>query len=153
MDLIIGIAKGPDGFSTCMFAGNYNQSIESKRIFTSMAGQRIQVLSVFLGKGPQVQEIHASLQERVKCNMVGWYDASPGQITDTVHHILAPESLANTFTRSVDQFIAPVESKSNVSADSTEPGERPQSGKPPRNGKQQPDAGTKRVRVRKPKGT
>ena len=152
MDLIIGHAKGPDGFSTCMFAENYNQAIESKRIFTSMTGAKIQILAVFLGKGPQAQEIHTSLQEQVKCNIVGWYNASPGQITDTVHHILAPKSLANSWSRSVDKLIAPADIQSNVSADPTEPGERPQSGKPPKNGKQQPDAG-KRVRVRKPKGT
>ena len=148
MDLIIGHSKGPDGFSTCVFSGNYNQAIESKRIFTSMTGERVQILAVFLGKGSNAHEIHASLQEHIECKMVGWYDASPGQITDTVHHIFAPVSLANTFTRSVDRFIAPVDSKSDVSADPTEPGERQQ-----RNGKQQPDAGTKRVRVRKPKGT
>ena len=116
MDIIIGHSNSPDGFSTCMFAGNYNQSIESKRIFTNMTGDKIQVLAVFLGKGSNAHEIHASLQEHIECNIVGWYDESPGQITDTVHHILAPASLANNFTRSVDQFIAPVESKSDVPA-------------------------------------
>ena len=81
-----------------------------------MSGDQIQILAVFLGKGPNAQKIHASLQEHIKCNVVGWYDASPGQITDTVHHIFAPASLANTFMRSVDQFIAPVESKSDEPA-------------------------------------
>ena len=116
MDLLIGHGKGPDGFSTCVFNGNYNQAIESKRTFTSMSGDQIQILAVFLGKGPNAQKIHASLQEHIRCNVVGWYDASPGQITDTVHHIFAPASLANTFTRSVDQYIAPVESKSDEPA-------------------------------------
>ena len=154
MDIIIGHSKGPNGtFSTCVFSADYNAAIASGRKFASIAGDKVQILAVFLGKGPNAQEIHTSLQTHIKCNIVGWYDASPGQITDTVHHIFAPASLANTFTRSVDQYIAPAESKSDVSADSTEPGEQPQSGKPPRNGKHQPDAGTKRVRVRKPKGT
>ena len=145
MDLVIGHANGPDGFSTCMFAGNYNQSIESRRIFTSMSGERIQILAVFLGKGSNLQEIHGSLQTHVECNIVGWCNASPGQITDTVHHTLAPTSLANNFARSVDQLLTPVESKSDVPAskpDATDahlPAHLPDGGK------------KTRVRVRKPR--
>ena len=152
MDLLIGHAKGPDGFSTCVFSENYNKTIASQRKFTSITGDEVQILAVFLGRGPQAQEIHASLQERVKSKIVGWFDASPGEITDVVQYLLAPKSLANSWSRSVDKLIAPAGIQSNVSADPPEPGER-QNGEPPRNGKQQPDAGTKRVRVRKPKGT
>ena len=158
MDLLIGHARGPDGsFSTCVFTGNYNEAIASKRKFASIIGDEMQILAVFLGRGSQAKEIHASLQEHVRCQIVGWFDASPGEITDVVHYLLAPKSLANTFTRSVDKLIAPGDTQSHVSADRTESGEPQQNGKPPRNGKQhggqQPDAGTKRVRVRKPKGT
>ena len=112
----------------------------------------MQILAVFLGRGSQAKEIHASLQEHVRCQIVGWFDASPGEITDVVHYLLAPKSLANTFTRSVDKLIAPGDTQSHVSADPTESGE-PQQNAKEQHGKQQPDAGTKRVRVRKPKGT
>ena len=135
MDIVVGHAKGPDGtFSTCVWSLDYNAAIESKRKFTSMTGDEIQIMAVFLGKGSKAQEIHASLQEHIRCKFIGVYDASPGQITDTVHHILAPASLANTFTRSVDQLIAPVESKSNVPASNAESAElsQPNGGKKPR---------------------
>lgn len=114
MDLIVGHARGPDGFSTCVFSDDYNTAIASKRKFTSIAGDEIQILAVFLGHGPRTQEVHASLRERVKCTTIGWFDSSPGEITDTVHCLLAPQSLANTFLRSMDNLIAPVESKSDV---------------------------------------
>ena len=147
MDLVIGHAKGPDGFSTCVFSENYNQAIESKRKFTSMTGDKIQVLAIFLGKGSNAPDIHASLQEHIKCNIVGWYDASPGQITDTVHHILAPASLANNFARSVDKFIAPVVNQINVSA--TKP---VSASKPDATTSNKPDGGKKTgVRPRKPR--
>ena len=135
MDLVVGHAKGPDGtFSTCVFSEDYNAAIESKRKFTSITGDKIQILAVFLGHGPKAQEIHASLQERVKCKIVGWFDTSPGEITDTVHCLLAPQSLANTFLRSMDNFIAPVESKSHVPASNAESAEpsQPNGGKKPR---------------------
>ena len=142
MDLIVGHAKSPDGtFSTCVFSEDYNTAIASKRNFASITGDEIRILAVFLGHGPKIQEVHASLREHIKCKIVGWFDASPGELTDTVHCLLAPQSLANTFSRSMDNLIAPVESKSHVPADPTEPGEH------------KPDAGNKRVRVRKPKGT
>lgn len=146
MDLIVGFAKCPDGaFSTCVFSENYNQTIASKRKFASITGDEVQILAVFLGRGSEAQEIHASLQEHVRCKIVGWFDASPGEITDVVHHLLAPKSLANNFSRSVDKLIAPTDTQSDVSADTIKSGKQ-------QHGKPQPDAG-KRVRVRKPKGT
>lgn len=140
MDLIVGHAKSPDGtFSTCVFSEDYNSAIASKRKFASITGDEIRILAVFLGHGAKVQEVHASLQESIKCKIVGWFDASPGELTDFVHCLLAPQSLANTFMRSMDNLIKPVESQSHVSASNAEPAEP-----------SQPDGGKKpRVRVRK----
>ena len=135
MDLIVGHARGPDGtFSTCVFSENYNAAIESKRKFASITGDEIRILAVFLGHGPKIQEVHASLRERIECKIVGWFNASPGELTDTVHCLLAPQSLANTFSRSMDNLIAPVESKSNVPASNAESAElsQPNGGKKPR---------------------
>ena len=142
MDLIVGHAKSPDGtFSTCVFSENYNAAIESKRKFASITGDEIRILAVFLGHGPKIQEVHASLRERIECKIVGWFNASPGELTDTVHCLLAPQSLANTFSRSMDNLIAPVESKSHVPAS-----------EPDTTTSNQPDGGKKTgVRVRKPR--
>jgi hypothetical protein len=134
MDLIVGHAKCPDGaFSTCVFSADYNQTIVSKRRFASITGDEVQILAVFLGRGSQAPEIHASLQEHVRCKIVGWFDTSPGEITDVVHYLLAPKSLANNFSRSVDKLIAPTDTQSDVSA--TKPGPTEpnlQDGKKPR---------------------
>lgn len=140
MDLIVGHAKSPDGtFSTCVFSEDYNAAIESKRKFASITGDEIRILAVFLGHGAKIQEVHTSLRERIECKIVGWFNASPGELTDTVHCLLAPQSLANTFSRSMDNLIAPVESKSHVPASNVESGEL-----------SQPNGGKKtRVRVRK----
>ena len=142
MDLIIGHAKSPDGtFSTCVFSEDYNTAIASKRKFASITGDEIRILAVFLGHGPKIQEVHASLRERIECKIVGWFDASPGELTDTVHCLLAPQSLANTFSRSMDNLIAPVESKSHVPAS-----------EPDTTTSNQPNGGKKTgVRVRKPR--
>ena len=90
MDLIVGHAKGPDGFSTCVFSEDYNTAIASKRKFASITGDEIQILAVFLGHGAKIHEVHASLQESIKCKIVGWFDASPGELTDFVHCLVAP---------------------------------------------------------------
>ena len=142
MDLIVGHAKSPDGtFSTCVFSEDYNTAIASKRKFASITGDEIRILAVFSGHGPKIQEVHASLREHIKCKIVGWFDASPGELTDTVHCLLAPQSLANTFSRSMDNLIAPVESKSHVPAS-----------EPDTTTSNQPDGGKKTgVRVRKPR--
>ena len=148
MDIVVGYAKDPDGsFSTCVFSQDYTASVLSKRRFASITGDEIQVLAVFLGKGSQAKEIQASLQEHLKCKLVGWFDATPGEITDKVHYFLAPKSMANTFSRSVDKLIAPVEIQSDAPTDHAQPGKRKRTG-------QQRDGQQQHVRKpRKPKGT
>ena len=115
MDLIVGhLAR--DTFSTCVFAEDYNSCIKAERSFASVAGDEIRVLAVFLTKGSLAKEIHASLQEHLKCQIVGWYDASPGQITDLVHYLMCPKSPVNTFSRSLDECLALVPTQSDVPA-------------------------------------
>jgi hypothetical protein len=104
MDLIVGhVNKGE--FPTCVFPGNYNETILSNRSFAHIAGEDIQVLAVFLGKGPQASDVHQKLLELTPAKTIGWFKASPGQVVDAVHFFLAPTSMANTFARSVDQLI------------------------------------------------
>ena len=140
-DLIIGCAKGPFADRTvtaCVFSENFTDVIASGRKFANLLGDEIQILAVFLGKGSHTREAHAYLQERVQCKIVGWFDASPGEVTDALHHLIAPKSLSNTFLRSMDKQVHPVETQSNAPA--TQPG--------PAESNQQ-DRKKPRVRVRK----
>ena len=119
MDLIIGhvTSTGPlkeKAFPTCVFAGNYNEAIAAKQDFTNILGDKIQILAVFLGKGSQANRVQASLQKAVQCRNVGWFDGSPGELMDTVHFMLAPQSVVNTFLRSADNLIAPATVQSNA---------------------------------------
>ena len=115
MDLIVGHLLR-DSFSTCVFAEDYNSCIKAGRSFANVLGDEIQVLAVFLNKGCLAKEIHESLQQHIECQMVGWYDASPGQITDMVHVLTCPQSLANTFSRSIDKQVALAPTQSDVPA-------------------------------------
>ena len=104
MDLIVGhVNKGE--FPTCVFPANYNETILSNKSFAHIAGDDIQVLAVFLGKGHQASDVHQKLLELTPAKTIGWFQASPGQVVDAVHFFLAPTSMANTFARSVDQLI------------------------------------------------
>ena len=104
MDLIVGhINKGE--FPTCVFPGNYNETILSNRSFAHIAGEDIQVLAVFLGKGHQASDVHQKLLELTPAKTIWWFQASPGQVVDAVQFFLSPSSMANTFARSVDQLI------------------------------------------------
>ena len=112
MDLIVGhLAR--DSFSTCVFAEDYNSCIKASGSFASVAGDEIHVLAVFLKKGPCAKEIHTSLQERLNCRTVGWYDASPGEITDLVQYLTCPLCPANNFSRSIDNQVARASTQSD----------------------------------------
>ena len=72
MDLIVGFVKSNDDFATCVFSGNYNETILSKRAFTNLMGDEIKILSIFFDNGPFVNEVHKSLQEQnLDCKTVG----------------------------------------------------------------------------------
>ena len=87
----------------------------SKRAFTNLVGDEIKVLSIFLGKGGLASEIHKSLQEReIACKTIGWFRATPGQVVDEVHFLLNPASMANNFSRSVNNLLDPVHLKGHV---------------------------------------
>ena len=104
MDLIVGhINKGE--FPTCVFPGDYSETIRSNNSFAHIAGHDIKVLAVFLGKGHQASNVHQKLLELTPAKTIGWFQASPGQVVDAVHFFLSPRSMANTFARSVDQLI------------------------------------------------
>ena len=110
MDLVVGsVSKG----LSCIFAVDYNAAIRSKRNFTSATGDEIQILAVFMGKGSTIDTVRNSMQ--IKSTIVAWFAASPGQVTDEVHSILNPNSVANTHSRSMDANLRPVELQSNVS--------------------------------------
>ena len=115
MDLIVGHLER-DGFSTCVFAEDYNSCIKADRRFANIAGDEIRVLAVFLNKGSLAKEIHDALQGHIKCQTVGWYDASPGQITDIVHYLTCPNSIVNNFSRSIDDYLALAPLQSDVPA-------------------------------------
>ena len=115
MDLIVGFVKSNDDFATCVFSGNYNETILSKRAFTNLMGDEIKILSIFFDNGRFVNEVHKSLQEQnLDCKAVGWYRASPGQIVDGVHYLLNPSSTANTFSRSINNLLNPADIKGDV---------------------------------------
>ena len=117
MDIIVGFVSSIDDFHTCVFSGDYNDTIMSKRVFTNLMGDPIKVLSVFLGRGALLNDIHKSLQERnIAFKTIGWFQATPGQIVDEVHFLLNPASMANTFSRSVDKLLDPAQLKDNVAA-------------------------------------
>ena len=122
MDLVVGHVKQGD-FPTCLFRESYNDCIASGRKFASVAGEEIQVLAVFLGKGSLAPDIHASLQ-RQQYETIGWYRTSPGEIVDAVHFLTCPSSTANTWSRSVDQQIAPPNTQSDVLAAKAKPARR-----------------------------
>jgi hypothetical protein len=138
MDLIVG-HTGKGSHPTCVFAADYNETIMSKRSWSHVSGDDIQVLAVFLNKGDQLDEVHQNLATRSPSRFIGWFKASPGEITDEVHYIFAPDSIANTFSRSVDLIVDPEPKKSHgqatrkpdgdVSGAAAEPG---QSRRPPR---------------------
>ena len=89
MDLIVGhVAR--DSFSTCVFAEDYNSCIKASGSFANVAGDEIQVLAVFLKKGPCAKEIHTSLQERQVSDggmvrRLSRRDHGPGAISDLSH--------------------------------------------------------------------
>ena len=115
MDLIVGFVSSCDNFTTCVFSGNYNETIMSKRAFANLMGDEIKVLSIFLGKGALATQIHKSLQEReIACKTIGWFQATPGQIVDEVHYLLNPSSMANTFSRSINNLLNPADIKGDV---------------------------------------
>ena len=125
-DLIIGCARGPfpdRTVSACVFSENFTEVIASGRKFANILGDEIQILAVFLGKGLHTQEAHTYLQEHVQCKIVGWFDASPGEVTDALHHLIAPKSLSNTFSRSMDKQVHQVETQSDVPASKPGPTE------------------------------
>lgn len=139
MDIIVGFVSSIDDFHTCVFSGDYNDTIMSKRVFTNLMGDQIKILSVFLGRGAVLNDIHKSLQERkIAFKTISWFQATPGQIVDEVHFLLNPASLANNFSRSVDKLLDPAQIKSNVDVsakpDRPEPlQDKPDGGrKPPR---------------------
>lgn len=146
MDLVIGFVNsaGPlkdSKFPTCVFAGDYNTAVAAQQRFSNILGDEIQVLAVFFGKGSQAQQIQTSLQEHIQCKTIGWFDATPGGIVDSVHFMLCPKSITNNFSRSADKLVAPAEDQSNV-CDANSPGD-PEHAKPktrartraPKNGK------------------
>ena len=147
MDLVVGVLQQPDAsddYPTCVFAANYNETVLSKRAFTNLRGEEIKILSVFLGRGLCMREVHTSLQERqLACKIIGWFQATPGQITDEVHFLLNPKSSANTFCRSIDKLSDRAQIKDNVFA------EEPIKPKP-HDGKQFNDGRKPRTRARKP---
>ena len=96
MDLVIGVAKDPR--TSCLFAINYNDSW--KRHFISPDGDVIEILAVFLGKGSSLEAVRRAMS--IKSTAVVWFQASPGQVTDEVHSIINPTSIANTHLRSMD---------------------------------------------------
>ena len=115
MDIIVGFVSSNDEFHTCVFSGDYNDTIVSKRVFTNLMGDEIKILSVFLGRGAVLNDIHKSLQEReIACKTTGWFQASPGQIVDEVHYLLNPSSMANTFSRSINNLLNPADIKGDV---------------------------------------
>ena len=125
-DLIIGCARGPfpdRTVSACVFSENFTEVVASGRKFANILGDEIQILAVFLAKGSHTQEAHTYLQEHVQCKIVAWFDASPGEVTDALHHLFAPKSLSNTFSRSMDKQVHPVETQSDVSASKPGPTE------------------------------
>ena len=136
MDLIVGYVNSSSlgltlDFHTCVFSGNYNKTIISKRVFTNLMGDEIQILSVFLGRGSCMNEVHKSLQQRdLACNTIGWFRATPGQIVDEVHFFLNPWSMANTWSRSVDQLTDPTQVKGDVAAKPKPPRRESKSDKP-----------------------
>ena len=135
MDIIVGFVSSNDDFHTCVFSGDYNETIMSKRVFSNLMGDQIKILSVFLGRGAVLNDIHKSLQEReIACKTIGWFQATPGQIVDAVHHFLAPASTANNFSRSIDKLLDPAHLKGNVGAQPAQPA--------------QPDGGRKQPRRR-----
>ncbi len=139
MDIIVGFVSSIDDFHTCVFSGDYNDTIMSKRVFTNLMGDQIKILSVFLGRGAVLNDIHKSLQERkIAFKTISWFQATPGQIVDAVHHFLAPASTANNFSRSVDKLLDPAQLKDNVAAKSDSQSDRPE----------QPDGGRKPPRRR-----
>jgi hypothetical protein len=123
MDLIVGHIKQGD-FPTCVFKADYNSCIASGRHFASVAGEEIQVLAVFLGKGNLAPEIQATLQRELPHQTIGWYRTSPGEIVDVIHHILCPTSVANLCARSLDKQIAPPNTQSDVPAAKAKPARR-----------------------------
>lgn len=110
MDLMIGRSincRGlgiKDPFPTIVFCGNYSAGIFEW-------GSAVQVLVVFSGQGGNCQYVQNALMPKFASNVHSWFAASPGQITDEVHGILNPDSAANTRMRSVDLFMAIVDSK------------------------------------------
>ena len=132
MDLIVGFVKSSDDFTTCVFSGNYNETILSKRAFTNLLGDEIKVLSIFFEKGSFVKEVHQSLQEQhLDCKTVGWFRASPGQIVDGVHFLLNPSSMANTFCRSINNLLNPADIKGDAAGKQESQPEKPDGGREP----------------------
>ena len=123
MDLVVGHLKKGD-YPTCVFKEDYNSVIASGGHFASVAGDEIQVLAVFLGKGAQAPDIHASLQRKLPCKTIGWYQTSPGEIVDAVHFLISPLSPANTGSRSIDKQIHPEGFQSDVPAAKAKPARR-----------------------------
>ena len=110
MDLMIGRSincRGlgmKDPFPTIVFCGNYSAGIFEW-------GSAVQVLVVFSGQGRNYDSAQKALMSKFASNVHSWFAASPGQLTDEVHGILNPESVANTRMRSVDLFMAIVDSQ------------------------------------------
>ena len=130
MDLIVGHIKQGD-FPTCVFRENYNSCIASGRNFASVAGEEIQILAVFLGKGDLAPEIHVTLQRELPHHHIGWYQTSPGEIVDVVHCMTCPTSATNLWARSLDQQITPPDTQSDIPAAKAKPARRNEpNGKP-----------------------
>ena len=101
---MIGVVS-KDPRTSCLFAVNYNDSWKHK--FVSPTGDSIKMLAVFMGKGASLDAVRKAMS--IKSTAVVWFQASPGQVTDEVHSIINPTSVANTQLRSMDANLRPGE--------------------------------------------